>query len=154
MKKEITIIVKKNIPNIGEQGTIRKVRLGYVMNYLIPKDLAEVATPGKLKHANMLRDIKLKEAENIKIKADQTKINLEKITKISIKKKVGDEQQIFGSVNEKDILNYIFNATGEKLEKKQIILPVIKEIGIYLITIKIIESINVELKLQILPDNI
>lgn len=154
MKKEIKIIVKKNMPHIGDVGTITKARLGYVLNYLLPNNIVDIATPGKLKHAHMLQQIQLKKIEAIQSKAIEIKNNLEKIPKISIKKKTGDQQQIFGSVSEKDIINYIFQMTGEKLDKKQITIPVIKEIGIYSIEIKIIDNIQVILKLQILPDNI
>jgi len=154
MKKNIQIIIKKNIPHLGEPGTITKTRLGYALNYLIPNNIAEIATPGILKHAEMLKKIKSKQLEEIKIQANIIKTNLEQIPKISIKKKIGDHKQIFGSVSEKDIISYILDCTGQQLEKKQISMPDIKEIGIYTLRIKIIENVFVDLKLQILPTDI
>jgi len=154
MKQDIPIIIKKNIPNLGEPGTITKARLGYVLNYLLPKGIVDIATPGKIKHINMLKQIQLNQLKDLENQAYKTKNHLEQIPKISIKKKVGDQKHIFGSVSEKDIINYIFNITGETLDKKQITIPIIKEVGIYTIDIKIIENIHVKLKLQILPDNI
>nr|YP_010204071.1 ribosomal protein L9 [Ahnfeltia fastigiata]UAT97633.1 ribosomal protein L9 [Ahnfeltia fastigiata]UAT97837.1 ribosomal protein L9 [Ahnfeltia fastigiata] len=154
MKKNIEVIIKKTTPHLGDIGEFTKVALGYAHNYLIPNKIVEIATPGKLKNAKMFKLIRDKKIEEIKLKAYEVKSHLEKIQKISIKKKIGDHQQIFGSVTEKEIIEQILLYTGENIEKKQIQIPEIKEIGIYTMMITIIDQVTVTLKLQILPDNI
>nr|YP_009511349.1 ribosomal protein L9 [Gracilariopsis longissima]AXI97226.1 ribosomal protein L9 [Gracilariopsis longissima]UAD89142.1 ribosomal protein L9 [Gracilariopsis longissima] len=151
MKKKTTVILKKNFVNLGQMGNIVKVNLGYALNYLIPNNIAEIATIGKLRHYEMFLDIKNKKLNEIdnKMKVIQQKLN--QITKISLKKKSGSNSQIFGSVSDKDIILSILYCTQEKLDKKNIYLPSIKKLGIYNINIILSSDIKVQLKLQILP---
>nr|QCI07406.1 ribosomal protein L9 [Leiomenia cribrosa] len=154
MKRKTKVIIKQNINKLGKKGDIINVARGYAFNYLIPNHFAELATVGKLKHLKMFEKIKNIKLEAEKIEAKNMQKNLEKISKISIKKKVGDNQQIFGSVNEKEIIKQINNYTGYELEKKQINIPNIKSIGIYTIKIDLFNNIFTNLKLQVLPEEI
>nr|YP_010199488.1 ribosomal protein L9 [Gracilariopsis tenuifrons]UAD89346.1 ribosomal protein L9 [Gracilariopsis tenuifrons] len=151
MKKKTTVILKKNFVNLGQIGNIVKVNSGYALNYLVPNNIAEIATIGKLRHYNMFLDIKNKKLNEIdnKMKIIQQKLN--QITKISLKKKSGSNSQIFGSVSDKDIIVSILYCTQEKLDKKNIYLPSIKKLGIYNVNIILSSDIKVQLKLQILP---
>lgn len=154
MKKNTTIIIKNTHNKLGQQGSIMKVTAGYAFNYLIPNNIAELATKGKLKHNKMLESIKNKKLAEAKIDASKIQKEFEKISKISINKTIGENQQIFGRINEKDIINKIFNYTGKKLEKKQIFIPDIKKLGIYEINIQIFNHINIHIKLQVLPQDV
>nr|UAD87294.1 ribosomal protein L9 [Gracilaria pacifica] len=151
MKKKITVILKKNLVNLGPVGTIVNVSSGYAFNYLIPYDFAYLATDGRLKHYKMLLNIKQKKLDEIKGKLQIITQKINKITKISIKKKVGNTDQIFGSVSDKEIISNLLYFTGERLEKKNFYIPNIKKIGIYNLDIILTKDIKVSIKLQILP---
>ena len=43
------IILKQDVQNLGYADDLVKVKDGYARNYLIPKGLAELATPAKKK---------------------------------------------------------------------------------------------------------
>jgi len=154
MTKNITVIVKKTHTNLGTKGDILKVSPGYAFNYLLPNNLVEIATKGKIKHFEMFKKIANQKQDILKANIIKIKNKIENIKKISIKKKIGKEQQIFGSINEKDIIQEILKQTGNKLEKKQIQIPEIKSIGIFDIKLKFIENESCFLKLQIIPENI
>lgn len=154
MKKFLDVIVKKNTKNLGIIGTIKRVKMGYASNYLIPNQIVEVATPRKIKHIKMFEDMQNKRFNMLLTNALNLKSQLEKIKKISLKKRIGENLHIFGSITEKEILKYIEQHSGEKIQKKQLIIPEIKQIGIYRIVIKIMDSIQLDIKLQILPINI
>lgn len=151
MKKNIQVIIRKEDSVLGPINTTKSLALGYVFNYLIPNNIVEIASKGKIKHINMLNDIKFTQAKisynnNLKIKT-----NLEKIKKINIRKKLGQNQQIFGRITENEVIEYIFRLTGKRFDKKQIKLPDTKALGIYDVNIRIQENINTTIKLQILP---
>nr|YP_010728906.1 ribosomal protein L9 [Lithothamnion corallioides]WEA77072.1 ribosomal protein L9 [Lithothamnion corallioides] len=151
MKKTIQVIIKQKDSFLGPINTTKSLALGYVFNYLIPNNIVEIASEGKIKHINMLKNIKSKQAKiNYNINLEM-KTNLEKIQKINIRKKLGQNQQIFGRITENEVIEQIIKLTGKRLDKKQIKLPNIKEIGIYDIVIRIQENINTIVKLQILP---
>ena len=154
MIKKTKIIIKNNTTKLGKKGEILNVARGYAFNYLIPNNLAILATDGELKQIEMFKQIKNTKIKQEKIDAKNIQKNLEQISKISIRKKVGDDQQIFGSVNEKEIVQEIYNYTGHKLDKKQIHLPHIKMIGIYIVKIHLLNNISTNLKLQVLPEDI
>nr|AOM64638.1 ribosomal protein L9 [Riquetophycus sp.] len=154
MRKKIQVIIEKTNKKLGKKGSIIKVSQGYALNYLIPNNLAQFATKGKIKHINMLQKLEEEKLQEQYNKAYEVQKNLAEVAKISIKKKYGEQQQIFGSINEKEIIEEIFNYTGEKLEKKQISLPEIKKLGIFNIEIQIFNDIITNLKLQVLPEDI
>nr|WCH56203.1 ribosomal protein L9 [Calliblepharis sp.] len=152
MAKKIKVILKNNDYKINKTENIMHVTRGYALNYLIPKNIAEIATPGKLKHLKMIETKKKQQLKINKEKANEILTNIEKINKINIKKKHGNKQQIFGKVNEKEILNKIFLYTGYTLDKKQINIPEIKQIGIYKTTIALFNKIETSLLINILPE--
>nr|WCH55409.1 ribosomal protein L9 [Hypnea brasiliensis] len=151
MNKKITMILKDEKDKVQQEKIINVTR-GYAFNYLIPQNIAEIATPGKLKHLNMLKQ---KEKQKIKINKEKANITLEHINminKITIKKKYGSKMQIFGQINEREILKKIFEHTGYNLNKKQINIPNIKTIGNYQIIIKILDHAETNLLLHIIPE--
>nr|UAD88937.1 ribosomal protein L9 [Gracilariopsis chorda] len=151
MKKKTTVILKKNFVNLGQIGNIVKVNSGYALNYLVPNNIAEIATASKLRHYKMFLDIQKKKLDEIENRMKIIQQKLKQITKISLKKKSGSNSQIFGSVSDKEIISNILYYTQEKLDKKNIYLPSIKKLGIYNIDIILSGDIKVQLKLQILP---
>nr|YP_009244181.1 ribosomal protein L9 [Gelidium elegans]AMK96423.1 ribosomal protein L9 [Gelidium elegans] len=156
MNKGINIILKQNQKLLGEKGELKTVTKGFARNYLIPENIAEVATKGKIKHYMMLKSIANKKLEEKYLNAIKAQKNLEQIYKIKLRKKVSDQknEHIFGSVTDKEIIDKIFHATGIEIEKKQLIIPSIKNIGSYKIQVNITNDIQANLILQILPDSI
>lgn len=154
MKKNVTIIIKKDTPSLGSIGNITKVSLGYALNYLIPNKIAEIATNSKIKHIEMFKSIHKRYLNRMRQTALSIQKQLGGMKKISIKKRVGDEFQIFGGITEKEILKYIWMCSGKRIQKKQINITGIKRLGLYKIKIKIIDDIYANIKVQVLPLNI
>nr|YP_009396074.1 ribosomal protein L9 [Dasya naccarioides]ARW65260.1 ribosomal protein L9 [Dasya naccarioides] len=154
MKSKVEIILNIDYPPIGKKNKITKVTRGYAFNYLFPNEIAEIATENKIKHLQMFELIKNQEIEKNKIKAYTTEKNLQSIYKISLTKKTGDINNIFGSVSEKDIIQKIQDYTGIRINKKQIDLPDIKKTGIFNINIKLFYNTTYSMKLYIIPGNI
>lgn len=154
MRKNITIIVTKDTPSLGGIGNITEVRMGYALNYLIPNKIAEIATDSKIKHVEMFKSIHKQYLNRINQTALSTQRQLERMKKISIKKRAGDEFQIFGGITEKEISKYVCMYSGKKIQKKQISITDIKRLGLYKIKIKIIDDVYANIKVQVLPLNI
>ena len=152
MKKSIKVIIKKKNLNQDPTKAIKKVALGYAFNYLIPNQLAEIATQGKIKHLKMIQHTLSKEKKliynnNLKIKQDLEKINI-----CHIRKTCSQNKQIFGSISEQDIAQKIFQVTGQKIEKKLITIKSIKQTGIYNCKISLDNNFTVNINLYILPN--
>jgi len=152
MKKSIEVIIKKKDLNKNPIQRIKKVAPGYAFNYLIPNQIAEIATEGKIRHLHMVQNTLAKKDKQINKKNLKIKIDLERINFLSIRKKCSQNQQIFGSISEQDIINKIFNLTGQNIDKKQIKIDSIKQIGKYLCEIRIDEDINTNITMHVLPN--
>lgn len=151
-KKTIELILNQNTEHLGKTGDRIHVKSGYARNYLLPNKIAEPITLGRLNYIQKVQEEKTK-LEQEKIRSFNTiKQQLEKIKKFSIKKKISENNNIFGSVNEKEIIQLITKQIGCTLDKSQIDLPDIKSIGIYTININLLDNIQTSIQLQILPE--
>ena len=96
------VILLDDIKNIGKRGEIKDIKNGYAMNFLIPQKKVVSATKDSLRQ-NKLN--KLIEEESYKEKLEKSRIEVEKVKgqKIILKTKA-QEEKLFGSLSEKDIL--------------------------------------------------
>nr|YP_009315629.1 Ribosomal protein L9 [Liagora brachyclada]SCW24287.1 Ribosomal protein L9 [Liagora brachyclada] len=151
-KKKIQLILNSSQEHLGKSGSVVQVAQGYARNYLLPQKIAEPVTKNKLsyiKYQKAKQDLVNQEKRKLAI---DIKSQLEAINKFSIKRKVSDSNNIFGSITDKDINEIITQTTGITLEKYQITMPSIKTIGLYDISIQLMNEVNIQLKLQLLPE--
>nr|YP_010937749.1 ribosomal protein L9 [Palisada intermedia]WKW95720.1 ribosomal protein L9 [Palisada intermedia] len=153
MKQKVQIIIKNDSFKKEHKGKVIKVFRGYAFNYLIPNDIASLATKNQIKHYQMFSEIAKKEEEANSIVTKKIKNRVEQIAKITIYKKIGDNKLIFGSVREKDIINWIYKYSNIKFEKKQIQINKIGNVNINLVKIQIKQNVVVTIKLCIIPYN-
>jgi large subunit ribosomal protein L9 len=142
----VKVIFLEEVPNVGEKGEIKDVAAGYARNYLIPKGLAQRATPGRLKDLKMQAEAKARKTAK-EIQAAQKIVAKLAGKQVNIKVKAGEEGRLFGSVTSADIAQALV-AQGIKVDKKKIELgDYIKSLGDYTVQIKlhpeVAASINV-----------
>nr|YP_010873255.1 ribosomal protein L9 [Nemalion vermiculare]WGV34413.1 ribosomal protein L9 [Nemalion vermiculare] len=152
--KNTKLILNKTAKNLGQPGEIVHVAKGYARNYLLPKKIAEPLTKGRVKYMN---EIKARRIAINKARIDEARLikkQLDSIGKFSIRRKVSGNDNIFGSVTDKDITNLIYNTSGLRIEKSQLQLPVIKNTGMYSLEVELMEDVKTKINLQILPEAI
>nr|ARW68788.1 ribosomal protein L9 [Palisada sp.] len=154
MKKKIQVIIKNSNFQQQKKGTIINVFPGYAFNYLIPNGIVAVATKNQIKHYQMFLDIEKKKQEENSIQTEKIKNKIEKISKITVYRKQGDNKLIFGSIKEKDIIKWISRYCNLQIDKKQIKVDNINNIEINGIKIHIKQNIIVTVKLCIIPCSI
>ena len=154
MKKNIKVIITNKNLHKNPIDRIQTVSRGYAFNYLIPNKIAEIATPKKIHYLNHVQNLKLQ--QNNKIYNDQlkTKKQIEKVQTLYIKKKASSNKQIFGRLLEIEIVEHLLELSGQYIEKKQIRIEPIKEIGKYTCCIIITDQINTQIEINILPYNL
>lgn len=74
------------------------------------------------------------------------------IGKFTIKKKVGEESKIFGSVTPADVVEAIATMTGKELDKKEVTIPDISELGTYDASIRLHPEVTGEFKVAVVKD--
>nr|YP_009296876.1 ribosomal protein L9 [Bangiopsis subsimplex]AOM66219.1 ribosomal protein L9 [Bangiopsis subsimplex]ARO90420.1 50S ribosomal protein L9 [Bangiopsis subsimplex] len=150
-KRNISILLQTDIKQLGHSGTIVSVKAGYARNYLLPKKFAVLVTENIRKQAEKnfeIQQLKLKDREK---KAKSLQVLLENIKVVVLKKKIGKENIIFGTVTEREIVQLLKDITGKEIDRKLINIPEIKTIGQYDLEIKILSNIIVNLELHVLP---
>lgn len=143
------VILKQNVPGLGNKHTMVTVKPGYGRNYLIPRKIAIVANAANKKVAQQYLDQIEKKEEKFRSDA---KILAEKLatTTIKLKVKAGDQGKIFGTVTALQIAEYIHNTHGINIEPKTIIInQPIKEVGTYEATFNPYKSISQNIKIEV-----
>ena len=144
------IILKKDVQNLGYKNDIVNVKTGYAVNYLIPQGFAILATPSAKKVlAENLRQQAHKEAKLIAdAEALAAKLNAVELT---IAAKLGEKGKIYGSVTSADVAAQLA-ALGFEIEKKDITLATIKELGTFEAKIRCYKSVAGTVKANVVAE--
>ena len=113
------VILTEDVRGTGKRGAVIDVRDGYGRNFLIPRGLALPATEGNMKRfENIVKDLVNKKGRNLQA-AEDIKARLEECS-LNIKKKVGVDGKLFGSVTPKDIAEGVKKVLGVEIDKRHI----------------------------------
>ena len=141
------IILKKEVANLGEAGDVVEVKTGYALNYLVPQGFATVGTPSALKqHAETLRQRAHKEARLV-ADAQAVAAKLE-ATEVKLTAKVGETGKLYGAVTAAQVADAL-NAAGFELDKKNITVPEIKELGEFEAKVKCYKGVFANVKVVV-----
>jgi len=144
------IILREHVENLGERGEIVKVADGYARNYLLPRKLALPATRGNRKHVERERRIvEAREAE-AKGQAEALAARLS-VVDLTIARRVGDTDQLYGSVTAADIVE-VLKEQGFEVDRRKLIFPEpIKAIGDYEVPLKLHRQVTATLTVHVIP---
>jgi large subunit ribosomal protein L9 len=145
------VILREHVDNLGRRGEIVKVAAGYARNYLLPRKLALPATEGNKRHVERERKImEAREAEE-KSQAEGIASRLAAV-EISIARRVGETDQLYGSVTASDIADYL-KAKGFEIDRRKLILPEpIKTIGDHKVPLKLHREVTVPLVVKVVKE--
>ena len=147
------IILKETIETLGQEGEIVKVKPGYARNFLVPSQKAVLVNKASLARLEKEQQAIAAKLADQKKRADGLAAQLEgKI--ITIAKRVGDENRLFGSVTNTDITTGL-QLAGITVDKKTITIPdSIKTIGEYKVAIKTGYQTIAHILIQVVPETI
>lgn len=142
------IILQEDVEKVGTRGQLVEVAEGYARNFLLPKKLALEATPGNLKRLEKMRAAFAKKTAVEKDSAQKLAELLAGVS-LTLSRKAGENDQLFGSVTSGDISEALAGQ-GYNVEKRKIVLAdPIKLIGEYDIPVKLHREITTNVKLTV-----
>ncbi|AHY46021.1 L9: ribosomal protein L9 [Rubrobacter radiotolerans] len=145
------VILTQDVEKVGRRGDIVDVSRGYVRNYLTPRGLAEVATPGKLAEAQRRMEEAEERDRRLAERAGEIAETLNKSV-ITIEARTGDDDRIFGSVTSANIASAIEDARGIHLDRRRIRLDEpIKTLGTHNVPIQVHGEIEANVKVIVVP---
>lgn len=152
MAKRVQVVLREDIRKLGSSGDLVEVAPGYARNYLLPRGLAVRTTPGVLKEVERRREAERQRQIQIKQDAESLKTALETIGLFTVKKPVGENDAIFGTVTPADVAEVVQEMTGREVDRRDISLPDINKLGEYKVTIKLHPEVTGTLNLRVAPE--
>lgn len=142
------IILKEDVKNLGEIGTIKNVADGYARNYLLPRNLAVEANEKSVKQFEHLKNQILAKAGKIKKSSDDLAAQLSS-TQLTIEAQAGEEDKLFGSITTTDIAEAL-SKQGIEVDKRKIAIEApIKRLGTHNITVKLSQGVTANVVLEV-----
>jgi large subunit ribosomal protein L9 len=145
------VILREHVDNLGKRGEIVKVADGFARNYLLPRKLALPATEGNRRHVE--RERKIMESREAQEKAGAEAIATRLATvDIAISRRVGDTEQLYGSVTAADIVDFL-KSKGFEVDRRKLILPEpLKALGEFDVPLKLHREVTVPLKVKVVKE--
>jgi large subunit ribosomal protein L9 len=147
----VQVILKQDVEKIGQRGDIVDVSRGYIRNFLVPRGLAEIATPSRLEDARREMAEAEEREQRIAERASEVAETLNKSV-ITIEARTGEDERLFGSVTAANIVSAIERARDIRLDRRRIKLEEpIKSLGTHQVPIQVHGDIEASVKVIVVP---
>lgn len=145
------LLLKEDVDGLGFCGDEVSVRDGYGRNYLVPQGKAILATPKNLKQFNHQKMIVQGKVKKIVNAATAVAEKISKVT-CTIKKKVGEQGKLFGSVTNQEIAEFL-RKSGIEVDKRKIHpAEPIRTLGDFVVPLKLHTDVTAEIKVSVIAD--
>jgi large subunit ribosomal protein L9 len=142
-------ILLQDVESLGGRGTIVDVSKGYLRNYLVPRKLAQPATPGALEAAKARMEAAERAKAEASTRAEESAALLTK-TVLTIPQQAGDDGRLFGSVTSQDIVDAIREARGLRVDKRKVHLEEpIRNVGTHMVVVEIADGVTAAVKTMV-----
>ena len=151
MAKRISVVLNQSVSKLGNNGDLVDVSPGYARNYLIPQGLASLATRGIIKQVELRREKERQQKLAEKQAAENKKVAFKTIGKLTIRKQVGEENAIFGTVTTQEIADVIKEQAGIEVDRPGIEVPDVSTTGDYQAEVKLHPEVSATVDFQVIP---
>jgi len=146
------VILLQDVPNLGEKGHLANVATGYARNYLLPRGLAEAATPGKIVEFRRRDEERKAREARMAAQAEEITATLNR-TVLTLAARAGEGERLFGSVTSADIADAIQDARGFTIDKRKVLLDEpIKELGTFMVDVEVADGFVASVKTIVVPE--
>jgi large subunit ribosomal protein L9 len=147
----VKVILRSDVEGVGNTGDVVEVASGYAQNFLMPKGLAMRATQGAASQAQAMqrsRDLRnIKERES----AERLAQELESQT-IAVQARVGQDDQLYGSVTTSEIAEAVKAQTGVELDRRDMSLEEpIRRVGVHIVEVRLHSDLRLHLTVEVSP---
>ena len=145
------VILTQDVDKIGQRGDIVDVSRGYVRNFLVPRGLAEVATPSRMEEARRQMEESEERDRRMAERATEVAETLNKSV-ITIEARTGEDELIFGSITPANIADAIERARGIRVDRRRVRLEEpIKSLGTHQVPVQVHGDVEANVKVIVVP---
>src|ERR687887_2460873 len=145
------VILLKDVEKLGLRGAVVSVARGYARNFLLPRRLAEAATPARVAELERVEAQRAKHEARSAEQANEIADVLSK-TVLRFEVKAGPTGALFGSVTPSDVADEIWRTRKVRVDRRKVAIDPIKRIGRYSVPIELFQDVQVELKTLVVPE--
>jgi large subunit ribosomal protein L9 len=142
------LILREDVYNLGKGGELVEVKPGYGRNYLIPRGLAVLANPKNIREVEHQKAVAAAKAAKLKASAEAVAKRLSD-TPLSFKRKVGEQDKLYGSVTAMDLAEALA-ARGVEIDRRSIDLhEPLKSLGDFEVGVKLHSEVVGKVKVKV-----
>ncbi len=146
------IVLRQDVPKLGEAGTIQEVKPGFARNYLIPQGMAVLATAGEVKTAEHNAGVK---ARKIAKQEAQQQTLADKIEgkRLEFTVRAGENGRLYGSITAGDIADELVKLVGEEVDRRKVVLEEpIRHLGEHAVTVHLVGRLRPAITVAVVGD--
>jgi large subunit ribosomal protein L9 len=145
------VILLNDVDSLGLRGEVVNVARGYARNFLLPRRLAEPATPAKVAELRKRDQQRARHEARSVEQAQEMAAILEKTT-LRFEVKAGPTGSLFGSVTPTQIADELWRTRKIRVDRRKIEIDAIKRIGRYDVPIELFQDVRVDVSTQVVPE--
>jgi large subunit ribosomal protein L9 len=147
----VEVILREDVDSLGLRGDVVNVARGYARNFLLPRGLAQVATPA------LVKELEKRDAQRARHEAkdaDEAKAIAARIGALDLRFDVnaGPTGSLFGSVTATNVADRLWDEEKIRVDRRKIEMSTIKRIGRYTVPIELYPEVTAELRLAVAPE--
>jgi large subunit ribosomal protein L9 len=145
------VVLKQDVDSLGLRGEVVNVARGYARNFLLPRGLAEAATPG------LKRELDRRDAQRVRHEAktvDEARAIASRLEAANLRFDVtaGPTGALFGSVTATNVADRLWDQEKVRVDRRKLQMTSIKRIGRYTVPIEVFPDVVAELKVVVAPE--
>ena len=145
------VILREDVEKVGARGALVKVADGYARNFLLPNRLAVAATESNRKIVEQEREAHIRRDAKVQADAQSLAQLMANIT-LTFRHRVGENDQLFGSVTAKDIAEAL-EAQKFHIERRRVQLDEpIRTLGEHEVHVRLHREVTVPIKVVVEPE--
>jgi large subunit ribosomal protein L9 len=145
------VILRQDVDKVGLRGEVVNVARGYARNFLLPRGLADAATPARVAEA---RKVEERHARHEAKTFEDAQAVAERLGQVELRfdVKAGPTGSLFGSVTPTDIADELWTKHKVRVDRRKIQLDTIKRIGRYQVPIELFQDVTAEVRTLVVPE--
>jgi large subunit ribosomal protein L9 len=145
------VILLRDVEKVGLRGEVVNVAAGYARNFLLPRKLAEQATPARVAEAHKVEERRARHEAKTFEDAQQVAEQLAQI-ELRFDVKAGPTGSLFGSVTPTNITDELWEQHKIRVDRRRVGIDTIKRIGRYSVPIELFQDVTAEVRTLVVPE--
>ncbi|HEY3920714.1 MAG TPA: 50S ribosomal protein L9 [Gaiellaceae bacterium] len=145
------VVLRQDVEKLGLRGEVVNVARGYARNFLLPRGLAELATPGLVRELERRDAVRAQSEAKTSDEAQAIAARLEKL-ELRFDANAGPTGSLFGSVTATNVADRLWEQEKIRVDRRKLAVEPIKRVGRYRVPVELFTDVTAELRVVVAPE--